>query len=88
MVIRTVVIGSSDRVGGLLIVYLTLRGIGTAGGDFDERQIDKHRDDDADKLGHHRPHRAAVESQALISGGVVQGTITTALPAKPVRVAK
>ncbi|STU38609.1 Uncharacterised protein [Klebsiella pneumoniae] len=72
----------------MLIVYLTLRGIGTAGGDFDERQIDKHRDDDADKLGHHRPIEPAVESQALISGGVVQGTITTALPAKPVRVAK
>jgi hypothetical protein len=32
MVIRTVVIGSSDRVGGLLIVGLTLCGIGTAGG--------------------------------------------------------
>jgi beta-glucosidase/6-phospho-beta-glucosidase/beta-galactosidase len=36
---------------GLLIVGLTLCGIGTAGGNFDERQIDKHRDDDADKLG-------------------------------------
>ncbi len=88
MVIRTVVIGSSDRVGGLLIVYLTLRGIGTAGDDFDERQIDKHRDDDADKLGHHRPHRAGGGEPGVDQRRRGRGTITTALPAKPVRVAK
>ncbi len=88
MVIRTVVIGSSDRVGGLLIVYLTLRGIGTAGGDFDERQIDKHCDDDADKLGHHRPHRAGGGEPGVDQRRRGPGTITTALPAKPVRVAK
>ena len=34
------------------------------------------------------PIEPAVESQALISGGVVHGTITTALPAKPAAVAK
>ncbi len=71
----------------MLIVYLTLRGIGTAGGDFDERQIDKHRDDDADKLGHHRPIEPAVESR-VDQRRRGPGTITTALPAKPVRVAK
>ena len=34
------------------------------------------------------PMEPAVDSQALISGGVVQGTITTAFPANPVTVAK
>lgn len=53
MVICMVVIGFLDRVGGLLIVYLMLCGIGMVGDDFDERQIDKYCDDDVDKLGYY-----------------------------------